>query len=456
MRRTALLLVIAALVVLAVPIINLVSGNPEGTAVTRNATGDVSLVAAILETKCANCHTNETSVPFYAALPVARTVVSRDRQDALREFDLIAALYPSTRGPATEVGLAQIGYVLDRGEMPPLRYLALHWRDRLTRADRDALSSWIRQTRAAHYAPAGIPDEVRAAAVHPLPRSVSVAARKVDLGRRLYHDTRLSGDNTLSCASCHALDKGGTDNAKVSTGIRGQLGGINAPTTFNALLQFKQFWDGRADTLEDQAGGPPQNPIEMGSNWPQIVDKLTADAAFAAEFRQVYPEGFSQKTITDAIAAFERTLLTPDARFDRFLLGQTQALSAEERRGWDLFREHGCQTCHVGKLLGGQSFELMGRRAYYFEDRGKALTDADQGRFNVTKDARDRHKFKVPTLRNVAKTSPYFHDGSAADLPAAVRAMGHYQVGVDLSERDVADMAAFLATLTGTYEGRPL
>jgi len=369
---------------------------------------------------------------------------------------LVADLYPSGKGPATEPALARVEYVMQTGSMPPVRYLALHWNHRLSDADRAALTAWIRETRVTRYATAGVPKEIQARVVQPLPRSVEVDARKAELGNRLYHDTRLSGDNTLSCASCHALDKGGTDNAKVSTGIRGQLGGINAPTTYNAIFQVRQFWDGRAATLAEQASGPPLNPVEMGSNWPEIIGKLEADEAFAAEFRQAYPEGFSQQTITDAIAAFERTLVTPDSRFDRFLLGQAEALTPQEHRGWELFQQHGCQTCHVGKLLGGQSFEIMGLRADYFKDRGKPLTDADNGRFNVTKNERDRHRLKVPTLRNVAKTAPYLHDGSAADLPAAIRAMARYQVGTDLPEADVTAIAKFLESLTGSYQGKPL
>ncbi len=458
MKRIVSFLVVVALIALAVPIANLVIGNPQATTVTRNATGDARLVpvAAILETKCANCHTTEPRLPFYARLPVAGDVIRGDMQAGIREFDLVAELYPTGQGPATEPALAKIEYVMQTGSMPPADYLALHWNHRLNDADHATLTGWIREIRLGRYATAGLPPEVQALAVQPLPRSAQVDARKADLGKRLYHDTRLSGDNTLSCASCHALDKGGTDNAKVSTGIRGQLGGINAPTTYNAVFQFKQFWDGRAATLAEQAGGPPLNPVEMGSNWPEIVGKLDADEAFAAEFRQAYPEGFSQQSITDAIAAFERTLVTPDSRFDRFLLGQANALTPEERHGWDLFRQHGCQTCHVGKLLGGQSFEIMGLRADYFKDRGTPLTDADNGRFNVTKNERDRHRLKVPTLRNVAKTAPYLHDGSAADLPAAVRAMARYQVGTTLPASDVTAIAKFLDSLTGTYQGKPL
>lgn len=456
MKSFGIVLVLVLLV--ALPLANLIAGGPKGTALTRLAANDarVRAVAERLETKCANCHSQDSQLPFYAAAPVARTLIAQDRETGLREFDLVAAIFPSGKGPATEPALAKIEHALQSGTMPPRRYLALHWNHRLSDADRAVLTDWIHETRVMHYAPAGVPPEVRLGAVHPLPARVEVDARKAELGRRLYHDPRLSGDNTLSCASCHGLDRGGTDNARVSTGIRGQLGGINAPTTFNALFQSKQFWDGRAATLEEQAGGPPLNPVEMGSNWPEIIAKLEADTSFAAEFRQVYPEGFSDKTITEVIAAFERTLLTPNSRFDRFLLGESAALTPQERHGWDLFRQQGCQTCHVGKLLGGQSFEIMGLRRDYFKDRGRPLSDADNGRFNVTKDARDRHRLKVPTLRNVAKTAPYFHDGSAPDLPSAVRTMARYQVGTDLPEADVSAISKFLETLTGDYQGKPL
>jgi len=458
MKQLGIVLVAFALVVaFALPVANLIAGRPQSAGLVRKAADDarVKAVAQVLEAKCVNCHTKDPELPFYVRLPIIKALISRDTEMALRDFDLMVDLFPSQKGPAAEPALAKIEYALQTGSMPPKRYLALHWNDRLSDAERATLVSWIQETRTVHYAPVGFPPEVRTAAVHPLPSVVEVDARKADLGRRLYHDPRLSGDNTVSCASCHALDKGGTDNAKVSTGIRGQAGGINAPTTFNALFQSRHFWDGRAATLEEQAGGPPLNPVEMGSSWPEIVGKLQADESLAAEFREVYSEALSQQTITDAIAAFERTLVTPNAPFDRFLLGQA-TLSPQERRGWDLFRQHGCQTCHVGKLLGGQSFEIMGLRADYFKDRGGPITAADNGRFNVTKNDRDRHKLKVPTLRNVAKTAPYFHDASAPDLPAAVRSMARYQVGVDLAEADVAAIVKFLETLTGTYQGKPL
>ena len=243
----------------------------------------------------------------------------------------------------------------------------------------------------------------------------------------------------------------------MSDGIRGQKGGINAPTTFNAALNFVQFWDGRAPTLEAQAGGPPMNPVEMGSaGWPEVVEKLNKDKALRKEFEAVYPEGFNDKTITSAIAEFERTLVTPNSRFDKFLAGDEQALTADEKHGYEVFKATGCANCHVGELLGGKSYEVMGRRADYFGARGGALTDADNGRFNQTKLEKDRHAFKVPTLRNVAKTFPYFHDGSQQTLKGAVEAMAAYQNGLALGEKDTQDVVKFLETLTGEYKGKAL
>jgi cytochrome c peroxidase len=316
--------------------------------------------------------------------------------------------------------------------------------------------AWVRETRGAQAAP-GTPPLLIAELVRPIPERLDFDPAKASLGEKLYHDKRLSGDDTLSCASCHDLAKGGTDNQVVSDGIRGQKGGINAPTTFNAALNFVQFWDGRAATLADQAGGPPLNPVEMGSpDWAEIVVKLNRDKSLRKEFEAVYPEGFGAKSITAAIAEFERTLVTPGSRFDRFLTGDAAALTADEKHGYEVFKATGCATCHVGELLGGRSFEVMGRRADYFGVRGDRLTDADNGRYNVTRREADRHAFKVPTLRNVARTAPYFHDGSKKTLRAAVDAMATFQLGVSLSERDTADVVRFLGTLTGRYKGKDL
>ena len=289
-----------------------------------------------------------------------------------------------------------------------------------------------------------------APAIEPLPEPTGLDMRRVTLGRRLFHDTRLSGDQTLSCSSCHSLDHGGAEPRVTSTGIRAQVGPINSPTVLNASLNFVQFWDGRAATLQEQAAGPVTNPIEMGATWEQVVERLSADEALRTEMTAVYGENaVSQETITNAIAEYERSLVTP-GRVDRFLRGEQSALTDDERRGYELFASVGCTTCHRGPNLGGTMYQRMGvARRTYFEDRGTPITDADLGRFNVTHQESDMHSFKVPTLRNVALTAPYLHDGSQRTLEDVVRVMGRYQLNRELDADQVRLLVAFLNALTG-------
>lgn len=269
------------------------------------------------------------------------------------------------------------------------------------------------------------------------------------MGFRLYHDPRLSGDDSIACAHCHQLSAGGVDGRKTSLGVDDQVGPINAPTVFNAAFNIAQFWDGRAATLQDQAGGPPLNPIEMSSkSWDEIIAKLDKDQAFKQAFLKVYPQGFSGKTITNAIAEFERTLITPNAPFDRYLRGDASALTAQQKHGYQLFKDNRCATCHAGVSMGGESYEPLGLMADY--PFGK-LTSADIGRMNVTQDLRDRLRQKVPTLRNVELTAPYFHRGDVKTLDEAVKLMLKYQVGVTLPQKDVDDIVAFLKSLNGVY-----
>jgi len=451
--------VVGALVVLglALPVSNLLVGLPEGTALTKVPPKDARTanVAQVLEGSCAGCHVAGVKPPFYAALPVAKTIIERDMKAGLRDFDLASGFGPGAAGPVPEPVLAKIEREVKDGEMPPAAYVALHWNAALGGEKKDAVLAWVEEQRSAQAAP-GVPAGFRTALLRPLPEKADVDPAKAALGERLYHDTRLSGDNTISCASCHDLAKGGTDQQVVSDGIGGQKGGINSPTTYNAALNFAQFWDGRAATLEAQADGPPNNPVEMGSNWTPITEKLVKDKAFVKEFTAAYPEGVNKTTVTHAIAEFERTLLTPNSKFDKYLKGDQAALTADEKHGYEVFQEKGCATCHVGELLGGKSYEVMGRRADYFMARGGKLTDADNGRYNVTKDEKDRHAFKVPTLRNVARTFPYLHDGSKKTLREAVDAMAVYQVGEPLSEKEAQDVVEFLETLTGEYKGKAL
>jgi cytochrome c peroxidase len=276
---------------------------------------------------------------------------------------------------------------------------------------------------------------------------LEVNMEKAMLGRGLFHDTRLSGDGTISCATCHSLDHGGAEPRRTSTGIRGQVGPINSPTVFNAALNFKQFWDGRAADLEEQAAGPVANPIEMGATWDQVLASLGEDDQFEAAFTAVYADGITQANVTDAIAEYERLLITPSP-FDRYLRGETEAISAVAREGYETFKSVGCTACHTGQNVGGTMFQKMGLVRDYFSDRGDP-TDADLGRFNVTQAESDRHFFKVPTLRNVALTAPYLHDGSQETLADAVRVMGRYQLGRDLTDAQIGSIVAFLESLTG-------
>jgi cytochrome c peroxidase len=231
------------------------------------------------------------------------------------------------------------------------------------------------------------------------------------------------------------------------------VGDINSPTTYNAGFHFVQFWDGRAADLEEQADGPVNNPVEMASSWPEVIGKLEKDEALKKEFVAVYPDGYSSENIRNAIAEFERSLVTPDSRFDKFLVGDTEALSRDEREGHRLFMDRGCAACHVGKILGGQSYEKMGEHGDYFADRGGEVKKADLGRFNVTGKEADRHRFKVPTLRNVEQTAPYFHDGATTNLRDAVKIMARYQTDDGLTNQEAELVARFLRSLTGEYGG---
>ena len=284
-------------------------------------------------------------------------------------------------------------------------------------------------------------------AARPLEPMLDLDPERVALGRLLFSDTRLSADRTMACVSCHDLGRGGVDGRQFSIGIGGAVGGINAPSVLNSGYGFVQFWDGRAQTLEEQAAGPIHNPIEMGSNWVQVLERLRADPALVAAFERSYPDGLDAASVVDAIASFERSLVTLDSRFDRYLRGDASALDAREIEGYRHFRELGCTSCHQGILLGGNMYQKFGVLGDYFAGRG--TTQADLGRYNVTGREEDRHVFKVPGLRNVALTAPYFHDGSATTLEQAVTVMARYQLGRTLSSAETEAIAAFLRALTG-------
>ena len=290
--------------------------------------------------------------------------------------------------------------------------------------------------------------------VFPLPQPPELAPDKVALGEKLFFDKRLSADDSIACASCHDLARGGSDHVRVSRGVGGKPGTVNAPSVFNAALNFVQFWDGRAATLEEQVPGPVHNPLEMASSWGEVVPKLQKDAAYREAFAHLYLQGITDETVVDAIVTYERTLITPNSRFDRYLQGDKLAINAAEEAGYHRFLDFGCASCHQGALLGGNMYQRFGVMGDVFA--GKTQTLSDLGRFNVTGREEDRYVFKVPSLRNVALTAPYFHDGSAATLEEAVSIMARYQLGRELSGQDIASISAFLRTLTGEWRGKML
>ncbi len=267
---------------------------------------------------------------------------------------------------------------------------------------------------------------------------------KAELGKKLFFDPRLSKSGFISCNSCHNLSMGGTDNLKTSIGHKWQQGPINAPTVLNSSLNFVQFWDGRAETLKDQAGGPIANPGEMAFTHDLAQDVLVSIPGYVTEFKQVFGDDkVNIDRVTDAIAEFEKTLVTPNSRFDQFLMGDKDAMTADEQAGYKLFQDSGCISCHYGEAMGGSSFQKMGVMEEY-----KAKSPAE-GRKAVTGKDEDRFAFKVPTLRNVELTYPYFHDGEAGTLTEAVDVMGRLQLGAKFTDAQNAQIVAFLKSLTG-------
>lgn len=415
---------------------------------------------AISEARCDYCHTQNVDLPFYFKLPIAKQLMSSDRERGLRHYRFESVIKDFQDGhPPTEEQISRIEEVINQNRMPPIQYLLMHWHAALSQSQRDAIIAWVQQVRRTTYSTPGVAPQFAGEPVQPIPESLTTNPAKVALGEHLFFDKGLSGDGTLNCASCHSLETGGVDRLKTSTGIHGQHGPINAPTVFNAVFNVNQFWNGRAKTLADQAAGPVTNPVEMGAHdWDAVVAKVRTDPAYVAQFKEIYgTQGITQHTVTDAIAEYEKTLITPDSRFDQYLKGDSKAINAQEKHGYELFKSVGCSGCHNGVALGGGGMEIMGLEGNYFAGRGGSLTDADRGQFAVTHDRNDLSRFKIPNLRNIVLTAPYFHDGSVDSLEDAVKLMVKYQTPKGtLPDSDIQDIVAFLKTLTGKYKGVPL
>jgi cytochrome c peroxidase len=286
----------------------------------------------------------------------------------------------------------------------------------------------------------------------PIPSPPEADAAKAALGEKLFHDPRLSHTNTMACATCHRLAQGGADGLPLARTADGTLYSRNTPTVFNAALNTRYRWDGAIHTLEAETEATLHNPAMMNTTWPELLAKLRAVPDYVAAFSAAYPGGLTREHVLDALTTYVRSLLTPNSRFDRYLRGRHEALTAEEQRGYQLFKDYGCAACHQGVNVGGNMFQKFG-----IFPGDKPPPDADDlGRFTVTGVARDRYVFRVPSLRNVAVTAPYYHDGRVETLENAVDLMARRQLGTALTAEEINLIVQFLHTLTGEYRGRSL
>ena len=279
--------------------------------------------------------------------------------------------------------------------------------------------------------------------IKPIPLYIKYNHKKAELGKVLFFDPRLSSDGTISCVSCHSFKYGGADPRPVSTGVFGKKGSANAPTVYNSYFNFKQFWNGRGKDLKDQTNGPMHNPVEMGMDDRAIKKYLNANSYYIKKFKEVYGTKPTTDEAQDAIAEFEKALYTPNAKFDRFLRGETN-LTKDEAKGYQLFKTLGCITCHNGINIGENSYQKFG--LIYPYKWSKKYPD----RYTITKNPEDKNVYKVPTLRNITLTAPYFHDGSAKTLDEALTQMAYHNLGFkQIDPKNIRYLKAFLKTLTG-------
>ncbi len=279
--------------------------------------------------------------------------------------------------------------------------------------------------------------------ITPIPSKLAYDKNKALLGKMLFFDPVLSMDRSVSCASCHDFDHGGADPRPVSIGVNGQKGRVNSPTVYNAIFNFRQFWNGRAKDLKEQIHGPLHSSFEMNITKEEIEKRLNANAFYKKAFKKIYKKTkITYDQVIDVIVEFEKALITPDSRFDRYLKGEKNSLTEQEKRGYMLFKRLGCVTCHNGINVGGNSFQHIGTINFYEKS---VIGD----RFELTGREFDKKRFKVPSLRNVELTAPYFHDGSVKTLKEAVEKMTYYNLGTEVTEQDIEDIVAFLKTLTG-------
>ena len=307
----------------------------------------------------------------------------------------------------------------------------------------------------ANYAQAENNDNERPEPIFPIPQTVEFDKTRATLGEALFFDTRLSKDNNLSCASCHQLDAGGDDNVALGISMAAEHNRINTPSIFNARYNFRQNWDGSTTTLQGQVDTAMNSPHAFDNDWNTVISALSTDPVVSSDFKKAYGDGLTRQNVIDAIVEFEKTLVTPDSRFDRYLRNESDSLNQEEIEGYLKFKELGCISCHQGINIGGNLFQKFGVFYNYIAERGD-ITQADYGRMNTTGRVMDKYVFKVPSLRNVAVTAPYLHDGSAETLEEAIDIMGKTQLGRTLTVDEILMIKAFLNTLTGEYNNRLL
>ena len=291
--------------------------------------------------------------------------------------------------------------------------------------------------------------------IRPIPLSMDLDKSKVSLGKILFNDARLSGDNTLSCASCHPLQNGGEDGKSHPVSNQKKDGMINTPTIFNSAFNFRFDWNGGHRTLEDQTETEILHPYRMNTDWDTLLSRLKSDTDYANSFKQINPDGITRVAVIDAITTFIKSLITPNSRFDKYLRGDNNALTAEEVQGYETFINFGCASCHQGINVGGNMFHKLGVFSDFYAGQANPAP-VDLGRFSITGNEEDRYMFRVPSLRNVALTAPYLHNGSVATLAETIRIKAKTQLGRDISEQDIRHIIAFLNTLTGQYQGHAL
>jgi len=289
--------------------------------------------------------------------------------------------------------------------------------------------------------------------IEPLPLTVQFDVARAALGELLFAEPRLSGDGKIACTDCHHQQHGWADD-QPHTFVSGRPEStVNVPTMYNVRFLYKLSWGGKYESLESHIDALMKNPKVMASSWELATQHLSQVQSYRAKFAAVFADGLTASNVRQTILEYERSLVTPNAPFDRYLRGNNQAVSTEVKQGFAMFKSYGCSSCHQGVAIGGNVFERFGVLRDFFADRGH-FDNADLGRFNVTQQDQDRFVFRVPSLRNVALTAPYFHDGSAATLEDAVKTMASYQLGRDLEDADRTALVAFLRSLTGEYRGR--